>query len=174
MVTEYLYHKRDDFIIEVELFCEYELEKQFVHLVDAYRRWHFHLEGMDAADREYWTDQANLARDTFNAMFRGKTANIKALLQRPDQSQQGIVKTLLSWARELGPSINDHEVKSSLKDCSELLFRLTSDEKAPQGPAAWPYIKKIRLVLNTAHVSCPEDLLTVSASGFKHISSATV
>lgn len=105
---------------------------------------------MDAADREYWTEQAKLARDTLNAMFHGKS--IKTLM-RSEQSQQDIVDTLLSWARELSPKINEHEVRSSSKDCSDLLFRLTSDEKALKDPAAWPYIKKIRLVLNTVRAS---------------------
>ena len=105
---------------------------------------------MDAADREYWTEQAKLALDTLKAMFHGKAIKI---LMRSEQSQQDIVDTLLSWAQELSPKINEHEVRSSSKDCSDVLFWLTSDEKTLRGPAAWPYIKKIRLVLNTAHAS---------------------
>lgn len=128
------------------LFTEAELTEQLRRMVHAYRHSHFHGAEMETEeDRNHWADQAKLACDTLKAMFADRFTT--ALLQ--NNPTDGVVETLMNWAMDLRAAhdIDRNAVAESLEDCSKLLIRLTSDRGVAQGgPAAWPYIKKIRYV----------------------------
>ena len=142
-MTEYRYHEANGFAISVEEFSDDELKHQFTDMVGNYRHHHFHSEEIEQWDRQHWADLAKLARDTFSVMFRGRfnTAMLTA-----DEQQNQVVETLLSWARERNP-VTRQSTTNTAEECAARLMRLTSEEASPQGPAAWPYIKKIRYVL---------------------------
>jgi hypothetical protein len=129
------------------LFTRDELKEQLRKMVHAYRHHHLHAAEMESEEeRKHWADQANLACDTLTAMFADRFTT--ALLR--NNETRDVVKTLTRWVRDLRPThdIDRHAVQESLEDCSELLMRLTSDcGTARGGPAAWPYIKKIRYVV---------------------------
>ncbi|KAG7286746.1 hypothetical protein NEMBOFW57_009060 [Staphylotrichum longicolle] len=70
VVTEYRYHDRPNFAIDVVLFTEADLKEQLRKMLDAYRHNHFHSATMESEnERKHWADQAKLAKDTFKAMF---------------------------------------------------------------------------------------------------------
>ncbi len=105
-----------------------------------------------------WADQAKLAWDTLEAMFADRVTS--ALLR--NNSTRRVVETLMDLRRVR--DIDGNTVAESLEDCSNLLTRLTSDRGGAQGgPAAWPYIKKIRY-------GCLPDCLNV---GEEYINTAT-
>ncbi len=147
VVTEYRHHDRADFAIDVVLFTEDELKEQLHRMVHAYRHHHLNAAEMESEeDRKHWAAQAKLACDTLTAMFADR---FTTTLLRNNETRS-VVETLMKWVMDLRPihDIDRHSVAESLEDCSELLMRLTSDRGAAQaGPAAWPYIKKIRYVV---------------------------
>lgn len=141
MVTEYKYHDSNDFIIDVEWFGIDEIAAQLTELLQSYRHYHLHSANMDREERKDFGDRANVARDTFRAMFKGRLEDEAFLTQWPEQT---VLETLQSWAQQLGPSLTSRrEVQDSLRDCSALLMRLTSEQNTAQEPAKWPYIRKI-------------------------------
>jgi hypothetical protein len=141
-VTEYRYHQADGFSINVEEFSNDELRHQFTEMVGNYRHHHFHSAEIEHWDRQHWADLAKLARDTFSVMFRGRFQT--AMLTSDQQNE--VVETLLSWARERNAATRQSNANTA-EECATRLMCLTSEEASPQGPAAWPYIKKIRYVL---------------------------
>ena len=143
VVTEYRYYEADNFTINVEEFSNDELRHQFTEMVGNYHHHHFQSAQIENdEDRRHWEDLAKLAHDTFGAMFRGRF-NTELLTSR---QQNEVVETLLGWARERNP-VAGRSIVNTPEDCSMRLMHLTSEEASPQGPAAWPYIKKIRYVL---------------------------
>lgn len=145
VVTEYRHHDRADFAVEVVLFTEADLTEQLHKMVKAYRHNFFYAAQMEPEDRKHSADQARLACDTLQAMFADRFTT--AFLQH--NRTLTVVETLMNWAMDLRPAhyMHRNDVVQSLEDCSNLLMQLTSDRGAAQGgPAAWPYIKKIRCV----------------------------
>lgn len=149
MVTEYRYHSAEHFAIEVELFTEDDLRDQFTEMVHDYRHHLLHSDEMDTRDeRVHWEDRANLARDTFQTMFRGRFT--VAFLESVEPEER-MVQALLAWARELRPSnLQQSRISDTSAACSTALMSLTSDTNQSR-PAAWPYIRKITVSLN-AHI----------------------
>ena len=144
MVTEYKYHDSNNFIIDVEWFGIDEIAAQLTELLQSYRHYHLHCAEIDREERKDFEDRANVARDTFRAMFKGRLEDEGFLTQ---WRQQTVLETLQSWAQQLGPSSTGRrEIQDSLGDCSTLLMRLTSEQNTAQEPAKWPYIRKIRFV----------------------------
>lgn len=147
VVTEYRYHDRPNFAIDVVLFTEAELKEQLRKMVDACRHNHFHSATMESEnERKHWADQAKLAKDTFKAMFADQCKPEFLLSNNTDEHV--IVDELLSRAMRLRSRHNfdGRVVSNSLEECSDLLMSLTSVSADAQGPEAWPFIKKIRYV----------------------------
>ncbi|KAL2127275.1 hypothetical protein VTI74DRAFT_10996 [Chaetomium olivicolor] len=174
VITEYLYHDRDDFIVDVEPFTEDELMGQLAEMVHAYCLYHQRPANVDAEnsedaeDRKYWEERATLAQDTFHAMFQNRFT--PALFQS-GLSEEAILEIMADWARELGPAdVRRREVKVSLQDCSDLLEELTSAKRLSQGPPTWRYIKKIRVFLK-AHI-LSRGLILVDLPGLRDLNSA--
>lgn len=129
------------------LFTEAELREQLSKMVLAYR--HFHSAEMEPDEKKHCENQSKLAEDTFEAMFADRSKRALELLHS-DMTDEHIVETLLGWAMRLRSShdICENAVRSSLKECSDLLMSLTTVTAAVQGSVvAWPYIKKIRCVI---------------------------
>ncbi|KAK3903178.1 hypothetical protein C8A05DRAFT_43557 [Staphylotrichum tortipilum] len=169
VVTEYRHHDRADFAVEVVLFTEAELTEQLRKMVQAYRHNFFYADQMSNEDRNHSADQATLACDTLKAMFADRFTT--AFLE--NNRTRTVVETLMNWAMDLRPAryMQGNDVAESLEDCSNLLMRLTSDRGAAQGgPAAWPYIKKIRVFLNAYILS--RGLVLVDLPGLRDLNSA--
>ncbi len=143
MVTEYHYHDRDNFLIDVELFGIDELMEQATDLLQSYRRFHLNAERMaDEDGRNHFEDRAKVAEDTFKAMFRGRLDDEEFLQTEPEDA---VLATLRSWIQVLRPSqINGRLPAASLADCSSRLIQLTSEVAGAQEAAVWPYIKGIK------------------------------
>lgn len=149
VATEYVYHDRDDFVIEVVPFSQSELRDQLVEMVHAYRQYQERPADTDSADANHWQQRARRAQDSFEAMFPDRFTT--GLLQS-GLSEDAIVERMVDWAEELGPGdARRREVMASLDDCSALLEQLTSS--APSSSGEWRYIKKIRFVLRILGVS---------------------
>ena len=80
-----------------------ELREQLTGMLQSYRHYHLHSDEMeDAAERQDTEDSANLARDTFRAMFRGRLTDEAFLINRPEQD---VLETLFQWAARGRPSV---------------------------------------------------------------------
>lgn len=147
VVTEYHYHQYDHMDVQVDLFTVQELNEQLERMLEDFRHYSFHADEMTTAEeKKAAKDRANVAKDTFKAMFRGRMNNDSFLLQR---TQPEVLQSLVRWAEEQRPS---HAVTSqrnlSLEQCSDALFVLSSERLSRSGPAIWPFIKTIRFVLS--------------------------
>lgn len=121
-----------------------EIDDQLTDFVWSYRYFHKFGESLEQDEKNDAEKSAELARDTFRAMFRGRMANESFLV---DWKEEDVVETLVSWVNDAAPlTMSKRQVTSNLNDCSELLMRLTSEHKSVDDdePAVWPYIKKIR------------------------------
>jgi hypothetical protein len=83
VVTEYHYHDSDKFTVEIEAFCTDEITEQMTTLLDSYRHYHLHQMDMDRDERQDFEKKANVARDTFRAMFRDRLDSEQFLIDEP-------------------------------------------------------------------------------------------
>lgn len=121
-----------------------EITKQVTDLLQSYRHYHLRSMEMDDAERNESEKIAEIARDTFRAMFRGRLDNERFLTDEPEEN---VLRTLRSWTQDMMPStIGGREVRRTLADCSTLLMWLTSEQNSAHEPAVWPYIQKIKFV----------------------------
>jgi hypothetical protein len=131
--------------VEVDLFTKAEIADQLTDLIQSYRHFHISGESLDQDEKEDFKERANVARDTFRAMFRGRLGDETFLVEWPEED---VIETLTSWVDGVAPlKMSRRQSTSNLNDCSELLMRLTSEDTSAKGPAVWPHIKKIRYVL---------------------------
>jgi hypothetical protein len=160
VVTEYLYHDRDDFIVEVELFSQSELREQLTEMVHAYCQHHYRRSaGSEDEDVRHWEECAAVAQDSLEAMFQDR---FTPALFRPGWSEDTILETLVGWAQELRPvNINRREVRTSFEDCSALVMKLTANARSSRGPPVWRYIKKIKFVV----LKSPSPMWSLTAAG---------
>ena len=129
----------------MEWFSEDDIAAQLSELLQSYRHFHLHGPDLDRQEREDLEDRANLARDTFRAMFRGRLGDEQFLTL---SSESAVMETLKSWVAESRfSSASDREEQHSINECSTHLMRLTSEESSNQQPAKWPFIQKIKLVI---------------------------
>ncbi|KAK0644136.1 hypothetical protein B0T16DRAFT_438330 [Cercophora newfieldiana] len=168
VVTEYRYHNAEHFAINVELFDEDEVSNQIQDMFRDYRHFHLRSEDMETdEERKHWKERADLARDTFQAMFRGRFT--VSFLQGGQPDGQ-ILDTLLRWATDLRPhDLDEPLVGRTLSECSASLMALTSETDSSQA-ALWPYIRKISVSLN-AHI-LSKGLVLVDLPGLRDLNSA--
>jgi hypothetical protein len=141
VVTEFHYHPRDDYAIEVEYFTTAELMGQIPRLLEGYRNLYLYKGEIEADERPDKESLANQARDTFRAMFRGRLGDETFLL---NNSEQEVLRTLEDWLEEARPQSDRRTDGLTLSTCAEALVHLSSDSPSNSGPAVWPYIKKIQ------------------------------
>ncbi|KAH8648902.1 hypothetical protein BGZ60DRAFT_422535 [Tricladium varicosporioides] len=160
VATEYHYHNTNEFAIEVQWFSMDEITAQLTELLQSYRRYHLDPEG--SID---FKDQAGVAQDTIQEMFRGHFENELFLTQLPEKT---VLETLRLWAREIVPPSADHrEIHTSLEDCGNRLQQLTAEKYSTQGPAKWPYISKVKVFLNAYILS--NGLVLVDLPGLRDL-----
>ncbi|KAG6364212.1 hypothetical protein INS49_005810 [Diaporthe citri] len=168
VVTEYHYHADDEFVIEVEKFNTEELHEQLAELLGCYRNFHQHGESLDEEARKDLEARANIAADTFRAMFRGFLQDDDWLLE---ESQDVIVDQFHDWMTSAsGLQSPSRQVVTSLEQCSLLLMQLTSEVPDAQMHATWPYIRKIKVFLK-AHI-LSKGLILVDLPGLRDLNSA--
>jgi hypothetical protein len=142
VVTEFHYHDCDNFVIEKELFTMDEIMGQVTELLQSYRCYYLNSMDMDQDDKKSLEERVKIARDTFQAMFRGRLESEQFFI---DGQENSVLETLRSWVQEMRPStIHGREVTLTPEDCSTLLAQLTSEPCSDQQPAAWPYLRKIK------------------------------
>ncbi|KAH0425848.1 hypothetical protein CcaCcLH18_10717 [Colletotrichum camelliae] len=168
VVTEYHYDDRDDFQVDVELFSQDDLMKQVTDLLQSYRRFHLHAEEMTVADGlEEAKEHAAVARDTFRALFRGRLENEAFLATEPEAR---VLSTLRRWLQDGVPRLGGSHFRSSKEGCSDFLIQLTSEAPGAQGPAIWPFVRKIKVFLD-AHI-LSKGLVLVDLPGLRDLNSA--
>ncbi|VUC28222.1 unnamed protein product [Clonostachys rosea] len=169
VVTEYHYHQHDHMDVQVELFTTQELNEQLERMLEDFRHYSFHADEMETAEeKKAAKDRANVAKDTFKAMFRGRMNNDSFLLQG---SQREVFQTLVRWAEEQRPSqAVTSQQNLSPEQCSDALFVLSSERISRSGPAIWPFIKTIKVFLN-AH-ALRQGLVLVDLPGLRDLNSA--
>lgn len=130
----------------MEWFSTDETVAQLTELLQSYRDFHLHRADIDQHELKACEDRANVAQDTFRAMFKGRLEDELFISQSQEES---VIETLRLWAGELGPSTSGQpEVHHSLADCSRRLAQPTSEENSTQESAKWPYMRKIKFVLS--------------------------
>jgi len=144
VVTEYHYHASDHFSIDVDWFSAEELRAHLEELLGSYRQFHLRGHEMEREERRDFGEKADLAIDTFHAMFRH--AELEDFLV--DQPEAQVLDTFMVWAGRACPSLNGDAppvLRLATSDqCSKELMRLTSELDGAEESAQWPFVKKIR------------------------------
>lgn len=119
--------------------------EQTKELLQPYRL--FHLSGGDVRENDGRAaavdieGQANVARDTFRSMFRGRLASEDFLI---NESENTVLETFRSWLQDIDLPLEGRHEKASQDDCASFLAYLTSESTDTLTPAAWPFVRKIR------------------------------
>lgn len=142
VVTEYHYHNRDTLDIRVNLFSIEELQDQLGRLLQIYRTFELHRDEItDAAERQDMEANAKVAKDTFQAMFRGRLTDEAFLIR---ESYGDVLDKLTRWAADARPSPLRTWTGLSPQVCSNILMTLSSEPASRDSPATWPYIRNIK------------------------------
>ncbi|KAH7359239.1 hypothetical protein B0T11DRAFT_355895 [Plectosphaerella cucumerina] len=154
VATEYIYHDRDDFVIEVELFTREEVAEQLADHLFAYRARYANndREGgeieAEAGAREGMVSAAALAQATFGTMF-GRRVDREFLCRRESRD---VLADMTRWATEMYPAAMGERMAplETARECSEALERVTSrcSEEGDEG-ATWPYIRQVKVFLRS-------------------------
>ncbi|EEY16449.1 conserved hypothetical protein [Verticillium alfalfae VaMs.102] len=143
--TEYHYHDRGDFRVEVVLLSQSEIDEQTFELLRAYRQYHLQFTSggqSNGLEPDNVAVEPTAAINTFQAMFRGQLEDPSCLL-RPNEG--AVQTTLRQWAIQARPSHHEGVTTcETLQHCSQFLENLSSETVGSQDPAVWPYIKRIR------------------------------
>ncbi|KAG5757402.1 hypothetical protein H9Q70_000052 [Fusarium xylarioides] len=169
VVTEYHYHNRDTLDIRVNLFSMDELQDQLGRLLQVYRTFELHQDEItDAAERQDMEANAKVAKDTFQAMFRGRLTHEAFLIR---EAYEDVLDRLISWAADARPSLSmTLHTGLSPQTCSNTLMELSSEPASRDSPATWPYIRSIKVFLN-AHI-LSRGLILVDLPGLRDLNSA--
>ncbi|EXK95623.1 hypothetical protein FOQG_04173 [Fusarium oxysporum f. sp. raphani 54005] len=169
VVTEYHYHNRDTLDIRVNLFSIEELQDQLGRLLQVYRTFELHRDEItDAAERQDMEANAKVAKDTFQAMFRGRLTDEACLIR---ESYGDVLDRLTRWAADARPSpLRTYHTGLSPQACSNTLMELSSEPASRDSPATWPYIRSIKVFLN-AHI-LSRGLILVDLPGLRDLNSA--
>ncbi|KAF5543358.1 hypothetical protein FNAPI_9680 [Fusarium napiforme] len=167
--VEYHYHNRDTLDIRVNLFSMEELQDQLGRLLQVYRTFELHQDEItDAAERQDMEANAKVAKDTFQAMFRGRLTDEAFLIR---EAYEDVLERLTSWAADARPSpLMTLHTGLSTQACSNTLMELSSEPAARDSPATWPYIRSIKVFLN-AHI-LSRGLILVDLPGLRDLNSA--
>uniref|UniRef100_A0A0D2XYF0 Uncharacterized protein n=1 Tax=Fusarium oxysporum (strain Fo5176) TaxID=660025 RepID=A0A0D2XYF0_FUSOF len=159
VVTEYHYHNRDTLDIRVNLFSIEELQDQLGRLLQIYRTFELHRDEItDAAERQDMEANAKVAKDTFQAMFRGRLTDEAFLIR---ESYGDVLDKLTRWAADARPSPLRTWTGLSPQVCSNILMTLSSEPASRDSPATWPYIRNIN-----------RGLILVDLPGLRDLNSA--
>ncbi|RYO90874.1 hypothetical protein DL766_001625 [Monosporascus sp. MC13-8B] len=179
-VTEYLFHNRDDFIIQVDYFPLDELKRQFEELLRAYRDYQSlpgNSRGRDEDDeddnnRRRLQRKADLAKGTLRASFKERLEQTPSVLS--SMPFEHAVETMVEWASQLLPRQGGQESFRTVEGCSARLRELSSesDDSLPNGGSrpCWPFIQKLRVYLKAYILS--KGLIITDLPGLRDLNSA--
>lgn len=164
--TEYRYHDKDDFAVKVEQFSREEFEGQLTELVRSYR--YFHLCKLQEQEKQGCEKKENLARDTFQSIFRGEPINYEFLLNLSEGDAIGtmIAKASQRWPRDISETL----ISPDAPETSKILMNLTSERLSSRDPPIWPFIKKVSVYLK-AHI-LSKGLILVDLPGLRDSNTA--
>lgn len=174
VVTEYHYHNKEDFIIQIDYFSLTELSTQFDELLRAHREYRRSSgDKMLPEEREDLKKRSELADSTFKACFKSRLTINHAIMNK--LSIEDALKTMKQWASELIPADaqRDREVREVYTDaraCSQRLQELTSEIEEPGESCPWPFIRKIRVHMK-AHI-LGKGLVIADLPGLRDLNSA--
>ncbi|ORY11257.1 hypothetical protein BCR34DRAFT_484487 [Clohesyomyces aquaticus] len=175
VVTEYHYHDRNDFVIDVDYFTIDDLEDQFRELLRGYREFRNNSQNMNQDEREAMKKRADLAENTFKASFGARFDNNNRLFLSSPLEE--VVTTMVAWATEILPrpgALNQEgrtqESFATIDICSERLQALTSETESAVQVVSWPFIRKIRVLLR-AHI-LSRGLIIADLPGLRDLNSA--
>lgn len=113
-----------------------------MRLLEAYRNFHLNELTLAGEERDHFEKLAKVAQHTFEVMFRDRFRNGPRLMTMTEA--EGL-EMLYGWLGEISPTFEDASYTThNIEDCSNLLARLTSEQVQADGPAEWPFIKKIK------------------------------
>ncbi|CAI6334688.1 unnamed protein product [Periconia digitata] len=176
VVTEYKYHERDDFMIEIEYLTMEELQLTFEDLLTNYRDYKSStLSEKSTIDQKELEKKADIALSIFKTTFKGQLEDSPTVLS--SMAFNIAVETMLDWARQLlpppsvfgsGSPMRPQEWYTRAEDCSNRLSQLTSEATSPESrhqSHPWPLIKKITVHLNSFILS--KDLVIADLPGLR-------
>ncbi|KAH5431380.1 hypothetical protein HBI38_166430 [Parastagonospora nodorum] len=145
-VTEFIYHDRDDFAIQIEHYSLGDLKRQFEELLGAYREYHSMLNSPESGGTNLESDEAKrqlvqkakLATQIFQAQF-GKEIdeNPGFLISMAFDSAVG---KMVETASQLLPNPEVREKFTTMEKCSKRLKELSSRvEKLPSNGMTGTY-----------------------------------
>lgn len=154
-MTEYHFHDRNDYSIEVDYFSLEELQTQFEQLLSSLREYESTtasvLASMAAEDRENLKRKADLATSTFRASFRERLDNNPALLDVA--AFDAAINTMMTWVSQILPQLGmgesgilSRESFDDINQCSNRLKSLTSETEERDQACLWPFIRKLKFV----------------------------
>ncbi|KAH6682253.1 hypothetical protein F5X68DRAFT_242891 [Plectosphaerella plurivora] len=163
VATEYIYHDRDDFVIEVELFTREEVKTQMTDLLLAYRQ---NQSNEQVEGRDELKKKAALADSTFRTMFNGRAS--REFLCAAESEQ--VLAQLHQWADEAYPAELGGRGASfaSARACSDELEKVSSGNK----DGKWPFIRRVRVFLRS-HV-LRNGLKLVDLPGLRDVNVARI
>ncbi|KAF5530041.1 hypothetical protein FMEXI_13782 [Fusarium mexicanum] len=113
----------------------------------------------DAAERQDMEANAKVAKDTFQAMFRGRLTDEAFLIR---ETYEDVLDRLARWAADARPSTSmTLHTGLSPQACSNKLMGLSSEPATRDSPATWPYIRSIN-----------RGLILVDLPGLRDLNSA--
>ncbi|KAJ6789790.1 hypothetical protein PWT90_02340 [Aphanocladium album] len=169
--TEFHYHESELLNIEVQLYDKDELLQQQMQYLGFYREF-YSAEKLSAKDQEEMGKSAQLAEDTFKALFQSRLPSRHILLHEPTSDVERIFKNLIE---ELRPSEAETTMKGLTKqECGARLLELSptvaSTAAAATQAVAWPYIEKIKVYLNAQILK--RGLILADLPGLRDMNSA--
>ncbi|KAF2278876.1 uncharacterized protein EI97DRAFT_372095 [Westerdykella ornata] len=182
VVTEYHFHDKDGFKIQVDYFPLAELKKQFEELLRAYRdcpslqneSTRTDEDHRDENDGKLLQQKADLARAIFQASFKEKEMLEQMPIVLSGMRFEDAVATMAKWAEQLVDRQNCEESFSNVEDCASRLKQLTSESAASSPNEAsrtcWPFIRKLRVYLKAAILS--KGLIIADLPGLRDLNSA--
>ncbi|UNI24883.1 hypothetical protein JDV02_010602 [Purpureocillium takamizusanense] len=176
VATEYRYHQSPTLTVQVDLFSVDELTEQLSNMLHAYRQFHFLQQAIDSGEmsntdpeaRDQLQADAQLALDTFRALFRGRLQDETFLLSDLETS---VLNNLKSWTVTLLRSEPTAPRPGlTVESCSALLASLSSERPSSNEPSIWPCIRSIKVFLN-AHI-LSKGLVLVDLPGLRDTNAA--
>jgi hypothetical protein len=168
VATEFLYHALPTFEIEVEYFSRQELERQLSAHLESYRYYHLNRGELEKDVLDVCKQNAELAKDTFKAMFPLQFEKGLDLLLT--MAEEDALVRLMAWVDISPHSTSDQETFENAASCAKRLREITTNSKAVGQAQLWPFIHKVRVRSNSFILS--KGLILVDLPGLRDINSA--
>ncbi|KAJ5232893.1 hypothetical protein N7468_005849 [Penicillium chermesinum] len=171
------------FTIEADFMNEAEVKELSDELVRSFRMFYcasLFREVTSTAEQEKLRETAGRAWETLNSLFgRYDKLDHEFLSDETEGADVVIQSTLAQWARDEMSrrpgglnSLQYSVVTGDLEACKSQLDKLTSNESSDEHPVLWPFIKVIRVYLDSAILGM--GLVIADLPGFRDLNYARV